>query len=72
MSDKKKTTQLTKEDILHLANLVRLELSENEIKDLQAQLCDTINYIKNLSELDTDSVKEIIHNTQAKNVSLLT
>ena len=46
--------------------LVKLELSEKEIENLQDQLTDTIDYIKNLSELDTEGILGQSYNTEAK------
>ena len=53
MSDIKK---LTKEEVLHLAELAGLTLSEEEIEKNSEQLSETINSIKNLDELKTDDV----------------
>jgi len=53
MSDTKK---LTKEEVLHLAKLAGLELSDSEIEKNSEQLSETIDFIKNLEELDTKGV----------------
>ena len=53
MSDTKK---LSKEEVLHLAKLAGLTLTEAEIEKNAAQLAETIDYIKNLDELDTEGV----------------
>lgn len=63
------STTLTKEEILHLAHLVRLELSDSEIQDLQSQLGDTIDYIQNINELETEGVKSAARSVSMKNVS---
>ncbi len=54
MSDTKK---LTKEEVLHMAKLAGLELTEEEITKNSLQLSETIDYIKNLDELKTDGVE---------------
>lgn len=54
MSDIKK---LTKEEVLHLAKLAGLTLTDAEIEKNSVQLSETIDYIKNLDELKTDGVK---------------
>lgn len=61
--------QLTREQVLHLAHLARLRLSEEEIVKLQAQLSETIDFIENLDELDTTGVKETSHSVDVKNVT---
>ena len=44
---------LSKEEILHLADLAKLSLTESEIDKYTKQLGETIDFIKNLDELDT-------------------
>lgn len=44
---------LSKEEVLHLAKLVKLTLDEGEVKKYQKQLGETLDYIKNLKELKT-------------------
>lgn len=57
---------LTKTNILHLANLSRLKLTEDEINKYWSQLEDTVEYVKNLEELDT---KNILPTSQTTNLS---
>ncbi len=47
---------LTKEDILHLAKLAKLQLTEEEINKYWNQLEETVEYVKNLKELNTEKV----------------
>jgi aspartyl-tRNA(Asn)/glutamyl-tRNA(Gln) amidotransferase subunit C len=49
--------KLSKEEVLHLAKLAGLSLSEEEIEKNSSQLAETIDYIKNLEELDTKNVQ---------------
>ncbi len=51
-----KNTVLSKEEILHLAKLANLSLSEDEINKYTKQLTETIGYVENLLELDTSNV----------------
>lgn len=60
---------LTKEEVEHIADLIKLELSDEEISDLQVRLGETIDYVNNLSELDTAGVKESATSGNLKNVS---
>jgi aspartyl-tRNA(Asn)/glutamyl-tRNA(Gln) amidotransferase subunit C len=44
---------LTRDDILHVAKLSNLTLSEAEIKKFTSQLSAVVEYISGLSEIDT-------------------
>jgi aspartyl-tRNA(Asn)/glutamyl-tRNA(Gln) amidotransferase subunit C len=48
---------ISREDVLHLAELSRLEISEDEIEPLKKDLDGIIGYISQLDELDTDGVE---------------
>jgi aspartyl-tRNA(Asn)/glutamyl-tRNA(Gln) amidotransferase subunit C len=49
--------EIKREDILHLADLSKLSLSEEEISSLEKDLQGIINYISQISELDTSNVE---------------
>lgn len=49
--------EIKREDILHLADLSKLSLSEEEIASLEKDLQGIINYISQISELDTSNVE---------------
>lgn len=51
------TQKLSKDEVLHLAKLAGLNLTETEIEKNSSQLSETIDYIKNLEELNTDGVE---------------
>lgn len=63
-----KKTFLTKEEILHLAKLVKLQLTDEEIEKYQNQLSETVDYVKNLDELDTKDIKPTNSVVDLKNV----
>ena len=48
---------IKREDILHLASLSNLSLSDDEVKSLGKDLQDIIKYISQLDELDTKDVE---------------
>ncbi len=48
---------ITKEDVLHLAELSRLSISEEEIEPLMKDLDSIVSYISQLNELDTEGVE---------------
>lgn len=49
--------RLTREDILHLAELAKLELTETEIKQSEGDLERILGYVERLAEVDTDAVE---------------
>lgn len=62
-------TNLTKEDILRIAKLANLQVTdEAEIKKYSEQLSETIHYVENLNELDTSNTKPSSHSTDLNNV----
>jgi len=48
---------ITRENVLHVAKLARLELSETEIDRMQRDLDGILEYVNQLSELDTSNVE---------------
>lgn len=51
------TTTITRDDVLHLAQLSSLQLSDDEIQALQVDLANILGYVDQLSELDTTGVE---------------
>ena len=47
---------LSKDEIIHLANLSNIVLSKEEISKYQSQLTETLEYIKNLNKLETKGI----------------
>jgi aspartyl-tRNA(Asn)/glutamyl-tRNA(Gln) amidotransferase subunit C len=47
---------ITRENVLHVAKLARLELTEAEIDRMQRDLTGILEYVDQLSELDTKDV----------------
>jgi aspartyl-tRNA(Asn)/glutamyl-tRNA(Gln) amidotransferase subunit C len=60
---------LSREEILHLARLAKLTLTDEEIGKYQKQFSETIDYIKNLEELNTQNVKPTNSVVDLKNVT---
>lgn len=60
---------LTREEILHIADLARIGLEENEIEKYQKDLSAVLDYFKKMAELDTDQVKPIDHITGMHNIA---
>lgn len=61
-------TTLSKEEIIYLAKLVKLHLSDKEIKMLADQFGETLDYVKNMDELDTLKVRPTSQTTNLENV----
>lgn len=47
---------LTREDVLHVAKLARLDLTEKEVERFQHELSAILDYVSQLSEVDTTGV----------------
>lgn len=59
---------ISHEDVLHIAKLAKLKLTEEEIKLFQEQLGRILEYFKKLQELDTSSVEPMKHVLDVHNV----
>ena len=59
---------ITKENVLHVAGLARLELSEDEVKKYETELNDVLKFMDKLNELDTDGVEPSTHVLDISNV----
>lgn len=61
-------TQISRDDVLHLAKLSSLELSDSEIDGLQSSIGDVLGYVEKLNKLDTDNVEPTYQVTGLQNV----
>jgi aspartyl-tRNA(Asn)/glutamyl-tRNA(Gln) amidotransferase subunit C len=52
---------ITRETVLHVARLARLDLSESEVLHMQRDLSSILEYVEELSAVDTSSVPETAH-----------
>ena len=60
--------RLTQEDVTYVANLARLEFSEDEVIALADQLGAVLDYAETLSGLDTSKIKATEHVLAVQNV----
>lgn len=60
--------QLAKEQIEHIAKLSRLELSDEEIMRYGEQLTGILNYVSQLSQVDTSQIEPTAQVTGLKDV----
>lgn len=61
-------TQISRDDVLHLAQLSSLKLDDTEIDGLQVDIGNILNYVNQLSKLNTDGVEPTYQVTGLKNV----
>ena len=52
---------LTREEVLHIARLARVGLSEEDVARLQEQLSEILEHFEALRELDTEGVEPTSH-----------
>lgn len=52
---------LTREEVLHIAHLARVGLSDEEVAKFQEQLSDILDHFETLRELDTEDVPPTSH-----------
>jgi aspartyl-tRNA(Asn)/glutamyl-tRNA(Gln) amidotransferase subunit C len=52
---------LTRDEVLHVADLARLSLAPEEIEVVTRQLNDILAYVEKLQELDTEGVEPLAH-----------
>lgn len=61
-------TQVSRDDVQHLAQLSSLHLSEAEIDGLQQDIGNILTYIQQLGELNTEGVEPTYQVTDLENV----
>ena len=61
-------TQISRDDVLHLAQLSKLELADSEIDGLQTDISNILGYVEQLSKLDTTGVEPTYQVTGLGNV----
>lgn len=59
---------LSREEVLHIARLARLGLSEDEVTKFQGQLSQILDQFEALQSLDTDSVPPTAYQLSLENV----
>jgi aspartyl-tRNA(Asn)/glutamyl-tRNA(Gln) amidotransferase subunit C len=53
--------KITPEEISHVADLARLQLSSEEVEVMTGQLGDILSYVAKLNELDTEEITPMTH-----------
>lgn len=60
--------KITREEVRHVADLARLELSEQEESRMTEQMNQILGYMDQLNELNTEGVSPITHAIELRNV----
>lgn len=60
--------KISREEVLHVAKLARLELSSEEIERLTDQLSNILTYVEKLNQADTKEVEPTSHVMSISNV----
>lgn len=59
---------LSKQEVQRIAQLARIEITDEEAEKYSKELSDILGFVEKLNEADTDGVEPIAHITGAKNV----
>ncbi len=54
---------LTRDDVLHIAKLSRIKLTDAEVEKFKDQLSAVLGYIDKLNEIDTSGIEPTINTT---------
>jgi aspartyl-tRNA(Asn)/glutamyl-tRNA(Gln) amidotransferase subunit C len=60
--------KLTKDEVLHVAKLAQLDLSDSEVKKFLPQLSKVVDFISQLNEIDTKGIEPTAQVTGLTNV----
>lgn len=61
-------TQLTQQQVRHIAKLARLKLSDEEVEKFSKELTSILGYIEKLNEVNTENVEPTAQVTGLHNV----
>lgn len=59
---------IDREQVLHVAKLARLRLSDDEVEKMSSELSGILDHIEKIEELDLDAVEPTSHVVQLENV----
>lgn len=63
------TSKLTREHVLKLAELAKLQLSDDEVEKFQTELSTILSYVEQLSDVATEGLEMTSQVTGLQNVS---
>lgn len=64
-----KSPLLTKDEVLHVAKLAQLDLTEEEVSRFQEQLSEVLDYVGQLKAVETSGVPETSQVTGLENIT---
>ena len=59
--------RITRDEVLHVARLARLELSDDDVTRFQEQLSDILEAVSKVSELDLSDIPPTVHPLELAN-----
>ena len=59
---------IDREQVLHVARLARLRLSDEEVERMSSELSTILDHIEKINELDLDDVEPTSHVVEVENV----
>ncbi len=59
--------KVTKDDVVKIAHLARLELKDSQVDDMQDSINKVLDWMEALNAVDTSSVEPLVHMTPALN-----
>ena len=59
---------IDRDQVLHVAKLARLELSDDEVNQMATELSGILEHVDRISELDLDGVEPTSHVVELENV----
>ena len=59
---------IDREQVLHVARLARLRLSDEEVERMSSELSTILDHIEKINELDLDEVEPTSHVVEVENV----
>ncbi len=60
--------RISKDDVKHVAKLAELEIGQKEIEKITSQLDKILDYVAEVSKVDTEGITPISHILDIKNV----
>jgi len=67
-SRKASAEKISEQEVLHVAKLARLRLSDSEVKTYRKDLNSILTYVESLEDIDTDGVKPMSHVMDTSNI----
>ena len=59
---------ISRDDVLHIARLARVELAEAELSKFEKDLSGILTFVEKLNEVATDSIEPLTGGTDLKNI----